>query len=109
MDEKVETVESSEEVLQESGSATPVALRTLDLNELQEFPDKKLKTLARDLDVYLHPARSRHQHILDIVRAAISLGAPVTAEGFLEQLGDSVRQSQHGPARKRRPGVRGGL
>jgi len=89
MDEKVETVESSEEVLQESGSATPVALRTLDLNELQEFPDKKLKTLARDLDVYLHPARSRHQHILDIVRAAISLGAPVTAEGFLDQVSDS--------------------
>src|SRR5206468_10946775 len=89
MDEKVETVESSEEVLQESGSATPVALRTLDLKELQEFPDKKLKTLARDLDVYLHPARSRHQHILDIVRAALSLGATVTAEGFLDQVSDS--------------------
>ena len=40
MDEKVETIESSEEVLDQSGSATPVALRTLDLNELQEFPDK---------------------------------------------------------------------
>ena len=59
------------------------------MNELQEFPDKKLRTLARDLDVHLHPARSRHQHILDIVRAAISSGATVTAEGFLDQVGDS--------------------
>jgi transcription termination factor Rho len=41
------------------------------------------------LDVYLHPARSRHQHILDIVRAALASGAAVTAEGFLDQVGDS--------------------
>jgi len=45
--------------------------------------------LARDLDVYLHPARSRHQHILDIIRAALASGATVTAEGFLDQVGDS--------------------
>jgi transcription termination factor Rho len=61
----------------------------LDLNELQESSGEKLEALARDLDVYLHPARSRHQHILDILRAALAGGATVTAEGFLEQAGDS--------------------
>jgi transcription termination factor Rho len=61
----------------------------LDLNELQESSGEKLEALAQDLDVYLHPARSRHQHILDILRAALAGGATVTAEGFLEQVGDS--------------------
>jgi transcription termination factor Rho len=61
----------------------------LDLNELQESSGEKLGALARDLDVYLHPARSRHQHILDIIRAALASGATVTAEGFLDQVGDS--------------------
>ena len=61
----------------------------LDLNELQESSGEELEALARDLDVYLHPARSRHQHLLDIVRAALATGAPVTAEGFLDQVGDS--------------------
>ena len=61
----------------------------LDLNELQESSGEELEALARDLDVYLHPARSRHQHLLDIVRAALATGAPVTAEGFLDQVADS--------------------
>jgi transcription termination factor Rho len=61
----------------------------LDLNELQESSGEKLEALGRDLDVYLHPARSRHQHILDIIRAALASGASVTAEGFLDQVGDS--------------------
>jgi len=71
------------------GSAIPATVRSLDLNELQEFSEKKLKALARDLDLYLHPARSRHQHILDITRAALTGGATVTAEGFLDQVSDS--------------------
>ena len=61
----------------------------LDLNNLQESSGEDLEALARDLDVYLHPTRSRHQHILDIVRAALARGATVTAEGFLDQVGDS--------------------
>jgi transcription termination factor Rho len=65
------------------------AARTLDLNQLQESSGEKLETLARELDVYLHPARSRHQHILDIIRAALAKGDTVTAEGFLDQVGDS--------------------
>ncbi len=65
-----------------------IAPRSLELNELQEFSEKKLKALARDLDLYLHPARSRHQHILDIIRAALAGGATVTAKGFLDQVTD---------------------
>src|SRR5207247_4026117 len=65
------------------------APRSLELNELQEFSEKKLKALARDLDLYLHPARSRHQHILGIIRAALAGGATVTAKGFLDQVTDS--------------------
>ena len=67
----------------------PATVRALDLNELQQFSEKKLKALARDLDLHLHPARSRHQHILDIVRAAVAGSAIVSAEGFLDQVSDS--------------------
>ena len=63
--------------------------RTLDLNQLQESSGEGLEALACELDVYLHPARSRHQHILDIARAALANGDTVTAEGFLDQVGDS--------------------
>jgi transcription termination factor Rho len=62
---------------------------TLNLNQLQELSGKKLEALARDLELHLHPGRSRHQHILDVVRAALSAGATVTAEGFLDQVSDS--------------------
>src|SRR5213596_4221462 len=89
MDEKVEALASSEDIAHAPGSTTPVTARSLDINELQAFPEKKLKALARDLDLYLHPARSRHQHILDIVRASLGGGAIVTAEGFLDQVSDS--------------------
>src|SRR5213076_391050 len=93
MDEKVQTLKSQTET-EEAGlppareqdpadAAATTAPRALDLNELQEFSEKKLKALARDVDLHLHPARSRHQHILDIVRAALTGGAPVTAAGFL--------------------------
>jgi transcription termination factor Rho len=71
------------------GSTLPATARSLDLNELQELSQKKLRTLARDLDLYLHAGRSRHQHILDVVRVALPGGATVTAEGFLERVSDS--------------------
>jgi len=99
MDEKVETLVSQTETAEADVSAAheqdaadtaaATAPGALDLNELQEFSEKKLKALARDLDLHLHPARSRHQHILDIVRAAISSGATVTAEGFVDQVSDA--------------------
>ena len=99
MDEKLETSLSQTETVEAGVStahgkdaadtAAATAAGSLDLNELQEFPDQKLKALARDLDLYLHPARSRHHHILDIVRAASAGGGTVTAEGFLDQVSGS--------------------
>ena len=96
MDEKIETVRSQTEPLdtdvppgEPSEAVAATAPRALDLNNLQELSEKKLKSLAREFGLHLHPARSRHQHILDIVRAAISNGATVTAEGFLDQVSDS--------------------
>ena len=69
-------------------SATTPA--TLDLNELQECSPEKLNALARKLDLHVYPARSRHHHIFDMVSAALTRGWSVTAEGFLEQEGESV-------------------
>ena len=80
---------TAEKAGQMPGSLIPATVRSLDLNELQEFSGKQLKSLARDLDLFLQPTRSRHQHILDIVRVALSGGATVTAEGFLDQVSDS--------------------
>ncbi len=45
--------------------------------------------MARELGLHLHPARTRHHHILDLVRAALGRGAKVTTCGFLDQVGDS--------------------
>src|SRR5438105_3084406 len=73
------------------GSALPITAMAppIDLNELQKLSSEELESLARDLDLHLHPARSRHQHILDITRAALDAGATVTAEGFLDEVNDS--------------------
>ena len=96
MDDKIETVRSGTEPLdadvppaEPSEAVAATAPRALDLNNLQELSEKKLKSLAREFGLHLHPSRSRHQHILDVVRAAISNGASVTAEGFLDQVSDS--------------------
>jgi transcription termination factor Rho len=85
-DEAAATPEKTDQM---PGSPIPATVRSLDLNELQEFSGKQLKALARDLDLFLQPTRSRHQHILDIVRVALTGGATVTAEGFLDQVSDS--------------------
>ena len=63
--------------------------RSLDLNEVQELSGEELESLARDLHLHLHPSRSRHQHVLDVIRAGLSGGASITAEGFVDQVSDS--------------------
>jgi transcription termination factor Rho len=98
MDEKLETSTSSERQAVEadvspanSQIAADTAATTghaLDLNDLQERSGEELESWARDLDLHLHPARSRHHHILDVTRAALDAGATVTAEGFLDQVND---------------------
>jgi transcription termination factor Rho len=101
MDEKLEASTSPEADTVEAGvspaasqiaadrAANPATVRALDLNDLQELPGEELEALARDLDLHLHPARSRHQHILDVIRAGLSMGATVRAGGFLDQVSDS--------------------
>jgi transcription termination factor Rho len=101
MDDELETSTSSEAGAAEAGvspanlprevdtAATTAAARSLDLNEVQELSGEELEALARDLHLHLHPARSRHQHVLDVIRAGLSGGASITAEGFLDQVSDS--------------------
>src|SRR5207244_11483628 len=65
------------------GVATAVALPpSLDLNELQMFGPGEIEKLCRDFEVRVHAGRTRHQQILDIVRAALIRNIQVTAEGF---------------------------
>ena len=92
MDEKLENHPAAAGVaVSGPGSALPTTATAppIDLNELQELSGEELESLARDLDLHLQPARSRHQHILDVTRAALDAGARVTAEGFLDQVTDS--------------------
>ena len=71
-----------------SANAARTPARTeLSINELEKLDD--LLPVARDFNLHLHPARSRHHHILDVARAALGQGANVTAEGFLDQVADS--------------------
>src|SRR5947209_7683235 len=70
-------------------AATTATVRSLDLNEVQELSGEELESLARDLHLHLHPSRSRHQHVLDVIRAGLSGGASITAEGFVDQVSDS--------------------
>jgi transcription termination factor Rho len=61
----------------------------LDLNELLKLHGEALEAIARQFDLRLHPARSRHYEIVDLIRAALHRGTTVTAEGFLDQVADS--------------------
>ncbi len=98
MDDNLETSTSPEAVTVEAGvspadsqiaAATTAPARSLDLNEVQELSGEKLESLARDLHLHLHSARSRHQHVLDVIRGALSGGASITAKGFVDQVSDS--------------------
>ncbi len=92
MDESVndETVEANATPAQsaaDTAATTTAGPRDLSINELEKLGD--LFPVARDFNLHLHPARTRHHHILDIARAALGQGVNVTAEGFLDQVGDS--------------------
>jgi transcription termination factor Rho len=77
---------SDQNVAVETTAQLPAAL---DLNELQALGPAEIERLCRDLEVRVHPGRTRHQHILDLIRAALGLGIPVTAGGFFDQVADS--------------------
>src|ERR1051325_5359152 len=95
MDEGVKDETTGDvDLREEKGSAAETATATtsksprdLSINELEKTDD--LLRVAKDFDLHLHPARTRHHHILDIARAALGRGANVSAEGFLDQVGDS--------------------
>ena len=70
-------------------AAATVRPRALDLNELQNLSSEDLAPIAREFGLHLHSTRSRHHHIVDLIRAALGRGSTVTAEGFLDQVGDS--------------------
>jgi transcription termination factor Rho len=61
----------------------------LDLNELQALGPAEIEKLCRDLELRVHPGRTRHHQILDLIRCALGLGIPVTAAGFFDQVADS--------------------
>jgi transcription termination factor Rho len=73
-----------------SAAAPPANIpHALDLNELQALGPAEIEQLCRDLEVRVHPGRTRHHQILDLIRAALGLGIRVTAEGFFDQVADS--------------------
>jgi transcription termination factor Rho len=86
VNESIETTVSTAGEKSASGPAA-TARRELSINELEKLED--LLPVAADFNLQLHSARTRHHHILDIARAALGQGATVTAEGFLDQVGDS--------------------
>ena len=85
MDESVRD-EAADTAAEKTGSNVTLA-KELSINELEKLDD--LLPTAADFNLHLHPARTRHHHVLDIARAALGQGANVTAEGFLDQVGDS--------------------
>ena len=61
---------------------------SLDINELQALSPTGLEDICRRLDVRMHAGRSRHHHILDVVRCGLSQNIPVTVEGFFDQVAE---------------------
>jgi transcription termination factor Rho len=64
-------------------------LQSLNVNELHKLSPEELRALALEFALHLHPGRTRHYQILDLLRVALQAGATVTAHGFLERLIDS--------------------
>ncbi len=101
MDEQTST-EASPEVSPPAGDQTasapspatasapqPPPPAPFDVRDLQKLSTDQLEAFARKADIHLYPGRSRHFHILDIVRTALHRGGTVTAEGFLDDQGDT--------------------
>src|SRR4051794_29052048 len=91
-EERQRTVATATEEKQPPESPATVAVdapRCVDLNALHKVSPEELAELGKKFGLFLHPARTRHYQILDVVRAALSAGSTVTAEGFIDQPGDS--------------------
>ena len=57
--------------------------------DLQKLSTDQLDAFARKADIHLYPGRSRHFHILDIIKTALHRGGTVTAEGFVDEQGEA--------------------
>jgi len=68
----------------------------LELEEIQKLDPAGLHELFARCELRQHPARSRHQQILDLVRHCVMRGQQVRTHGFVEQPND-------GPAILRSP------
>jgi transcription termination factor Rho len=68
-------------------TAAPTSRKELSINDLVQRDD--LLPVAAEFNLQLHPARTRHHHILDTARTALGQGATVTADGFLDHVGES--------------------
>ena len=68
----------------------PVLPASLDLNELQALDPAEIEGLCRDFELRVHPGRSRHHLILDLVRAALGRKISITASGFFDPVADSL-------------------
>lgn len=72
----------------ETAAPRPDLPATLDLNELQGLGPAELQELCERCDVRIHPGRTRHHHIVDLIRWALGRNIPVTVTGFFDQLPD---------------------
>jgi transcription termination factor Rho len=77
---------TEQEPMVETTANVPVAL---DLNELQALGPAEIEKRCRDFELRVHPGRTRHHQILDLIRAALGRKIPVTVDGFFDQVADS--------------------
>jgi transcription termination factor Rho len=78
-----------EAVPAETATAVASLPASLDVNELQSLGPEEIERLCRDFELRVNPTRTRHHHILDLIRTALGVGIPVTASGFFDQVADS--------------------
>ncbi|MDQ6859669.1 MAG: transcription termination factor Rho, partial [Verrucomicrobiota bacterium] len=62
---------------------------TLDINALHQLAPEELYELCQRFDLRLHPGRTRHQIILDLVRCALNQNTRVTVKGWFDQVADT--------------------
>ena len=90
MQEETPSTETETKAAADSSTATaPPLPETLDLCELQKLSPAQLDALCSELHVRVHPGRTRHHQIVDLVRCALQRNVQVTAEGFFDQVADS--------------------
>ena len=73
----------------EQPPATIELPESLDLIDLEKLTPAEIEALCEKYDVRVHPGRSRHHQIYDLVRWALSQRVRVTTHGFFDIVADS--------------------